>query len=311
MAIKVRLKDASQNVLHPETDWSVVLNKPSFTPFQYGSCNAKYLDFLNTCGLQVTSQFVAIPLLNETDLLSGGIMTVSFKTPGTYLGKKIYGIKVIFGGSGMAHNGFYRLEVSSSFYATTVDLSTWTQMSSAGSANIRFALANNGMIMPYLVIPMSSLSLAADQNIQSIQWDASPVLLSPTQLIVPGLALEALFSGTDHAMASDIKKGYAPFYYLLPRINSLYFVLNNFSLIKSAYRDSQTLPVLSMSKCEMDTDSTVTTPEGCIDPTKIVIKSVNEQTKYKLTEHPDYAFLLNANLTESELASIRSAIAKY
>ena len=27
--IKVRLKDASQNVLHPETDWSVVLNKPS------------------------------------------------------------------------------------------------------------------------------------------------------------------------------------------------------------------------------------------------------------------------------------------
>ena len=30
MAItRVKLKDASQNVLHPETDWSVVLNKPS------------------------------------------------------------------------------------------------------------------------------------------------------------------------------------------------------------------------------------------------------------------------------------------
>ena len=27
--IKVRLKDGSENVLHPETDWSVVLNKPS------------------------------------------------------------------------------------------------------------------------------------------------------------------------------------------------------------------------------------------------------------------------------------------
>ena len=27
--VKVRLKDASNNVLHPETDWSVVLNKPS------------------------------------------------------------------------------------------------------------------------------------------------------------------------------------------------------------------------------------------------------------------------------------------
>ena len=29
--VKVRLKDASENVLHPETDWSVVLNKPSIT----------------------------------------------------------------------------------------------------------------------------------------------------------------------------------------------------------------------------------------------------------------------------------------
>ena len=28
--VKVKLKDASNNVLHPETDWSVVLNRPSF-----------------------------------------------------------------------------------------------------------------------------------------------------------------------------------------------------------------------------------------------------------------------------------------
>lgn len=31
--VKVRLKDASNNVLHPETDWSVVQNKPSITMF--------------------------------------------------------------------------------------------------------------------------------------------------------------------------------------------------------------------------------------------------------------------------------------
>lgn len=29
MAVKVRLKDGSNNVLHPETDWSVVLSRPS------------------------------------------------------------------------------------------------------------------------------------------------------------------------------------------------------------------------------------------------------------------------------------------
>lgn len=31
MAIKVRLKDASENVLHPETEWSLVQGKPSIT----------------------------------------------------------------------------------------------------------------------------------------------------------------------------------------------------------------------------------------------------------------------------------------
>ena len=35
--IKVRLKDASQNVLHPETDWSVVLNKPSIFTYPEGA----------------------------------------------------------------------------------------------------------------------------------------------------------------------------------------------------------------------------------------------------------------------------------
>lgn len=30
--VKVRLKDASNNILHPETDWSVVRNKPSNYP---------------------------------------------------------------------------------------------------------------------------------------------------------------------------------------------------------------------------------------------------------------------------------------
>ena len=35
--IKVRLKDASKNVLHPETDWSVIQNKPSIFPADWKS----------------------------------------------------------------------------------------------------------------------------------------------------------------------------------------------------------------------------------------------------------------------------------
>lgn len=34
--IKVKLKDASQNVLHPETDWSVVQGRPSFDRVKNG-----------------------------------------------------------------------------------------------------------------------------------------------------------------------------------------------------------------------------------------------------------------------------------
>lgn len=42
--VKVRLKDASNNVLHPETDWSVVQNKPSITIDQRNHAETWYFD---------------------------------------------------------------------------------------------------------------------------------------------------------------------------------------------------------------------------------------------------------------------------
>ena len=42
--VKVRLKDASNNVLHPETDWSVVQNKPSITIDQRSHAESWYFD---------------------------------------------------------------------------------------------------------------------------------------------------------------------------------------------------------------------------------------------------------------------------
>ena len=42
--VKVRLKDASDNVLHPETDWSVVQNKPSIIIDQRDHAETWYLD---------------------------------------------------------------------------------------------------------------------------------------------------------------------------------------------------------------------------------------------------------------------------
>ena len=60
MAIKVRLKDASKNVLHPETDWSVVRNKPS-------------IEFSNTGEDWVVSDNITINGINELYLYGGHV----------------------------------------------------------------------------------------------------------------------------------------------------------------------------------------------------------------------------------------------
>lgn len=54
--VKVRLKDASNNVLHPETDWSVVLNRPSITIDQRSHSETWFFDgYINIeCGQGLT-----------------------------------------------------------------------------------------------------------------------------------------------------------------------------------------------------------------------------------------------------------------
>lgn len=55
MAIKVRLKDASNNVLHPETDWSVVLKKPSIKlKYNDGSQDTSADSIIKAVATQVT-----------------------------------------------------------------------------------------------------------------------------------------------------------------------------------------------------------------------------------------------------------------
>lgn len=48
MAINVRLKDAGGQILHPETDWSVVQNRPSFYLINYD--NIGYYEYSNYKG---------------------------------------------------------------------------------------------------------------------------------------------------------------------------------------------------------------------------------------------------------------------
>lgn len=78
MATNVRLKDAAGNVLHPETDWSVVQNKPSISVDQTSHVNevwnfGGYIDIMSGYGIRLTSSGAKIKI---TDQNTGGEKTL-------------------------------------------------------------------------------------------------------------------------------------------------------------------------------------------------------------------------------------------
>lgn len=85
--IKVRLKDASGNVLHPETDWSVVQNKPSIVsyPGEGGTCIGDIGGFR----VYYSDNTFNIYIVNN---IESGNYTLGFLTPGALLG----GTKPVF-----------------------------------------------------------------------------------------------------------------------------------------------------------------------------------------------------------------------
>lgn len=60
--IKVRLKDAGENVLHPETDWSVVRNKPSIETIEdeYGTVRQKWNAYAKGESVEIDGDTVGI-----------------------------------------------------------------------------------------------------------------------------------------------------------------------------------------------------------------------------------------------------------
>ena len=60
--VKVRLKDASNNVLHPETDWSVVLNRPSFETIKNsnGTNTQKWNAYAKNGNVEIDGNYVNI-----------------------------------------------------------------------------------------------------------------------------------------------------------------------------------------------------------------------------------------------------------
>ena len=91
--IKVRLKDAGQNTLHPETDWSVVRNKPSIETIedvhgnvsQKWNANAKGENIeIEGGNVSIYSRDTGISLESSDDIyLSGGNVYINNKRPFT------------------------------------------------------------------------------------------------------------------------------------------------------------------------------------------------------------------------------------
>lgn len=95
--VKVRLKDASNNVLHPETDWSVVQNKPSITIDQRSNAETWSFDghIKIECGQNLTFKAVGSDITvadkntnNVTQLLKNypiNWSAINGKPSGTYV----------------------------------------------------------------------------------------------------------------------------------------------------------------------------------------------------------------------------------
>ena len=97
--VKVRLKDASNNVLHPETDWSVVLNRPSITVDQTSHFREKwdfsgYIDINSGYGLTLKSVGNEIQVADKNTSSASQPLknypinwsAISGKPSGTYVG---------------------------------------------------------------------------------------------------------------------------------------------------------------------------------------------------------------------------------
>ena len=97
--VKVRLKDASNNVLHPETDWSVVLNRPSITVNQTSHVRetwdfSGYIDIKSGYGLtlKAVGNEIQVADKNTSDAIKSltnypiNWSAIKGKPSGTYVG---------------------------------------------------------------------------------------------------------------------------------------------------------------------------------------------------------------------------------
>lgn len=115
---------------------------------------------------------------------------------------------------------------------------------------IRFLKSLLGIVMPYLLLSLSNdnFVISGTPKVLNEIIDAPLELLSPTQLVVPGVSLIALFlQGED-----GVKGASLPFLSVISRIDSLYFLGAHYDEYK-AYNNfnSGEGPAVAYKRCEI------------------------------------------------------------
>lgn len=98
--IKVRLKDASQNVLHPETEWSLVQDKPSIFQTNWNSILNKPSNLTTSKEeLLFGHYYFPFPSQNHTMIYPAVRVAKRLETPNGQVGGYVYTYYSFDGGS--------------------------------------------------------------------------------------------------------------------------------------------------------------------------------------------------------------------
>ena len=297
--VKVRLKDASNNILHPETDWSVVQNKPSFTPYSCAENNTMLFEFYKETGIRnYGGNSIAIPFTGCTNLALGGSLTIKLADVSSVGAISFYGLKVIIASQSTMGNLDATIKI-----ATDPNCTLWTVL--RGDVKIDFPLFDKTCFTPWLVV-RSSLGNFANSfpKIVDVSWDSSPVPSSPTQWLIPGLALINLFQLTD--ISSSITSAKTPLLNLFSRIDSIYLLADDYTNIRDEVVNGGAWRSLVPRRCWIRYAAAIADPMAIVDDTTKMNFLVEnpDSTNFLILSARDVEnqmFYLNARLTTEEM----------
>ena len=256
-------------------------------------------DFYKETGIRnYGSNSIAIPFMGCTNLTLGGSLTIKLANASSVGAISFYGLKVIIASQSTMGNLNATIKI-----ATDPNCTLWTVLS--GDVKIDFPLFDKTCFTPWLVVRSSVGNFANSfPNIVDVSWDSSPVPSSPTQWLIPGLALISLFKLTD--ISGSIPSAKTPLLNLFSRIDSIYLLADNYTNIRDEVVNTGEWQSLAPRRCWIRYAATIADPMAIVDDiTKMnFLVEDPDNTNFSILGARDVGnkmFYLNARLTAEEI----------